>query len=96
MPAMIRRDAHKPQGCSGGNTALICRNVAMLASAAERDRNEPRVGIDSVMRESQHPMVTFVNGNVDAACRHGLRQGGADSVNVVGDAADERVRGRGP
>jgi len=64
MPAMIRRDAHKPQACSGGSTALTCRNVAMLTNAAERDRNDPRVGIDSVMRESQHVMVTFVNGNV--------------------------------
>ena len=68
MPAMIRRDAHKPQARSGGSTALTCRNVAMLTSAAERDRSDPRVGIDSVMRESQHRMVTFVNGNVEA-CR---------------------------
>jgi hypothetical protein len=69
MPAMIRRDAHKPQARSGGSTVLTCRNVAMLTSAAERDRSDPRVGIDSVMRESQHGMVTFVNGNVDPACR---------------------------
>jgi hypothetical protein len=32
--------------------------------AAERDRSDPRVGTDSVMRMSQHKMVTFVNGNV--------------------------------
>ena len=72
MPAMIRRDAHKPQARSGGSTALTCRNVAMLTRAAERDRSDPRVGIDSVMRESQHRMVTFVNGNVRPARRRGL------------------------
>jgi hypothetical protein len=60
----ICRDSHRPQGRSGGNTALICRNVAMLSRAAERDRSDPRVGTDSVMRMSQHKMVTFVNGNV--------------------------------
>jgi hypothetical protein len=64
MPAMIRRDAHRPHVCSGGNTALSCRNVAKLTSAAERDRSDPRVGTASVMRQSQHKMVTFVNGNV--------------------------------
>ena len=64
MPAMIRRDVHKPHVCSGGNTALSWRNVAKLTSAAERDRSDPRVGTDSVMRQSQHKMVTFVNGNV--------------------------------
>ena len=64
MPATIRRDAHKPQRCSGGKTALTCRNVTMLSAAAERDRSDPRVGTDSVMRMSQHKMVTFVNGNV--------------------------------
>ena len=64
MPDTIRRDSHKPQGCSGGNTALICRNVVMLSRAAERDRSDPRVGTDSVMRKSQHKMLTFVNGNV--------------------------------
>ena len=68
MPAMIRRDAHKPHARSGGKTVLICRNVAMLTRAAERDRNDPRVGTDSVMRMSQHKMVTFVNGNVEV-CR---------------------------
>src|ERR1700743_515087 len=71
-PATIRRDAHRAQACSGGSTALPWRNVAMLTSAAERDRSDPRVGIDSVMRQSQHKMVTFVNGNVDAACREGI------------------------
>ncbi len=70
MPATIRRDSHRPHACSGGNTALICRNVVMLSSAAERDRSDPRVGTDSVMRMSQHKMVTFVNGNVVACgCR---------------------------
>lgn len=69
MPAMIRREAHRPQARSGGNTALTCRNVNVLTRAAERDRNEPRVGTDSVMEQSQHKMVTFVNGNVIAACR---------------------------
>ena len=64
MPAMIRRATHKPQACSGGSTALTCRNVVMLTRAAERDRSDPRVGTDSVMRMSQHKMVTFVNGNV--------------------------------
>lgn len=64
MPAMIRRDAHRPHVRSGGNTALTCRNVATLTIAAERDRSDPRVGIDSVIRQSQHKMVTFVNGNV--------------------------------
>jgi hypothetical protein len=43
---------------------MICRNVVMLSRAAERDRSDPRVGTDSVMRMSQHKMVTFVNGNV--------------------------------
>ena len=69
MPAMIRRDAHRPQALSGGSTALTCRNVAKLTSAAERDRSDPRVGTDSVMRLSQHKMVTFVNGNVVATCQ---------------------------
>src|ERR1700761_2736544 len=73
MPDTIRRDAHKPQACSGGKTALICRNVVMLSRAAERDRSDPRVGTDSVMRLSQHKMVTFVNGNV-AATRMLTRQ----------------------
>lgn len=80
MPAMMRRDAHKPQARSGGSTALSCRNVAMLASAAERDRSDPRVGIDSVMQESQHGMVTFVNGNVGAACRWARYLGPAPTV----------------
>jgi hypothetical protein len=66
MPDTICRDSHNPQGCSGGKTALICRNVVMLTRAAERDRSDPRVGTDSVMRMSQHKMVTFVNGNVVA------------------------------
>ena len=76
MPAMIRRDPHKPQARSGGSTALTCRNVAILTSAAERDRSDPRVGIDSVMRKSQHRMVTFVNGSfegVSRASRHLVR-----------------------
>jgi hypothetical protein len=64
MPAVIRRDAQSPHVRSGGNTALTCRNVAKLTIAAERDRSDPRVGTDSVMRLSQHKMVTFVNGNV--------------------------------
>ena len=84
-PAMIRRDSHKPQACSGGSTALICRNVAMLTSAAERERNDPRVGIDSVMRESQHEMVTFVNGNVGVSgskCGQ-RRQTGFGGVRVL-------------
>ena len=66
MPDTIRRDSHKPHACSGGKTALTCRNVVMLAMDAERDRSDPRVGTDSVMRMSQHKMVTFVNGNVVA------------------------------
>jgi hypothetical protein len=64
MPATIRRDVHNPQAWSDGKTALTCRNVAMLSRAAERDRSDPRVGTDSVMRMSQHKMVTFVNGSV--------------------------------
>ena len=66
MPDTICRDSHNPQGCSAGKTALTCRNVVMLSRAAERDRSDPRVGTDSVMRMSQHKMVTFVNGNVVA------------------------------
>ncbi len=64
MTDTIRRDSHRPHACSGGKTALTCRNVVMLTRAAERDRSDPRVGTDSVMRMSQHKMVTFVNGNV--------------------------------
>jgi hypothetical protein len=64
MTDTIRRDSHRPHACSGRNTALTCRNVVMLTRAAERDRSDPRVGTDSVMRMSQHKMVTFVNGNV--------------------------------
>ena len=64
MPDTIRRDSHRPHACSGGKTALTCRNVVMLTRAAERDRSDPRVGTDSVMQMSQHKMVTFVNGNV--------------------------------
>ena len=81
MPATIRRDAHRPQACSGGSTALTCRNVIMLTSAAERDRRDPRVGTDSVMRQSQHKMVTFVNGNVVAACREVCRSSTNMSVS---------------
>jgi hypothetical protein len=66
MPDTIRRDSQRLHACSGGKTALICRNVVMLIRAAERDRIDPRVGTDSVMRMSQHKMVTFVNGNVVA------------------------------
>jgi hypothetical protein len=36
----------------------------MFSRVAERDRSDPRVGTDSVMRKSQDKMVTFVNGNV--------------------------------
>ena len=64
MPDTIRRDSQRLHACSGGKTALIWRNVVMLTRAAERDRSDPRVGTDSVMRMSQHKMVTFVNGNV--------------------------------
>src|ERR1700712_4133290 len=42
--ATIWRDAHRPHGCSGGRTALILRRVAMLTTAAPRDRMEPRFG----------------------------------------------------
>src|SRR6202000_3494398 len=63
-------------GCSGGRTALTCRNVAMLSRAAERDRSDPRVGTDSVMRMSQHKMVTFVNGNVLWVARSAKRYRG--------------------
>lgn len=66
MPDTIRRDSHRLHARSGGKTALTCRNVVMLSRAAERDRSDPRVGTDSVMRMSQHKMVTFVNGNVVA------------------------------
>ena len=83
MPDTIRRDAHKPQACSGGRTALICRNVVMLSRAAERDRSDPRVGTDSVMRMSQHKMVTFVNGNVVATRMLALQQ------NAVADCSAE-------
>ena len=89
---MIRRDAHKPQARSGGNTALTWRNVAMLTSAAERDRSDPRVGIDSVMRQSQHRMVTFVNGNVDACRTLAADPAGRTAVDVVADAVDKRLR----
>ena len=74
MPDTICRDSHRPQGCSGGNTALICRNVVMLSRAAERDRSDPRVGTDSVMRMSQHKMVTFVNGNIIGTRMPAFRQ----------------------
>jgi hypothetical protein len=63
-PATIWRDAHRPQARSGGSTALICRNVNVLTSAAPRDRSDPRPGTGSFMRMSQHKMVTLVNGNV--------------------------------
>jgi hypothetical protein len=74
MPDTICRDSHNPQGCSGGKTALICRNVVLLTRAAERDRSDPQVGTDSVMRMSQHKMVTFVNGNVVATRMLALAQ----------------------
>jgi hypothetical protein len=64
MPDTIRRDNHRLHARSGGKTALTGRNVVMLTRAAERDRSDPRVGTDSVMRMSQHKMVTFVNGKV--------------------------------
>jgi hypothetical protein len=67
IPETICRDSHRLHARSGGKTALICRNVVMLTRAAERDRSDPRVGTDSVMRMSQHKMVTFVNGNVVAS-----------------------------
>src|ERR1700684_2040771 len=67
--ATMRRDSHSPQACSGGSTALICRNVSVLTSAAPRDRSEPRPDAGSVMQSSQHKMVTLVNGNVGAPSR---------------------------
>src|SRR6201992_2368101 len=76
MTDTICRDSHNPQGCSGGNTAMICRNVVMLSRAAERDRSDPRVGTDSVMRMSQHKMGTFVNGNVQCVARSAKRYRG--------------------
>src|SRR6185312_12425340 len=42
--AMSRRDAHRPQARSGGNTALICRRVTVLTAAAPRLLIEPRAG----------------------------------------------------
>ena len=42
--ATIWRDAHRPQACSGGRTALMLRKVAMLTAAAPRDRMDPRFG----------------------------------------------------
>ena len=68
MPATIWRESHKPYACSAGSTALICRNVNALTSAAARDRSDPRAGTPSaVMRLSQQKMVTLVNGKVVAA-----------------------------
>src|SRR5947209_15224101 len=90
MPATIRRDAHKPQACSGGSTALTWRSVTQLTSAAERDRSDPRVGIDSVIRLSQHKMVTFVNGNV----RRFTEKSACSAVDVSVDAGNERLRSR--
>src|ERR1700744_336055 len=87
MPDTICRDSHKPHACSGGKTALICRNVVMLTRAAERDRSDPRVGTDSVMRMSQHKMVTFVNGNV-LGCR-GCSRGVRDQQNAIADYSAE-------
>lgn len=87
---MIRRDAHKPQRCSGGSTALTCRNVAKLTSAAERDRSDPRVGTDSVMGQSQHKMVTFVNGNVGCFAE----KSACPAIDMSVDAADECLRSR--
>jgi hypothetical protein len=89
-PATIRRDAHKPHARSGGRTALTWRNVAELTSAAERDRSDPRVGTDSVMRLSQHKMVTFVNGKV--WCFAG--KSACPAIDVSVDAADECLRSR--
>ena len=83
MPATICRDSHRPHACSGGKTALIWRNVVMLTRAAERDRSDPRVGTDSVMRMSQPKMVTFVNGNVVATRMLTLQQ------NAVADYSAE-------
>ena len=37
------------------------------AASGGSHRRDPRVGTDSVMRLSQHKMVTFVNGNVARA-----------------------------
>jgi hypothetical protein len=87
MPDAIRRDSHKPQGCSGGKTALTSRNVVMLSRAAERDRIDPRVGTDSVMRMSQHKMVTFVNGNVVHVADAGVHVRGQQ--NAIADYSAE-------
>ena len=64
MPATIWRDTHNPHACWAGSTALICRNVNALTSAAARDRSDPRAGTPSVMRFSQQKMATLVNGKV--------------------------------
>jgi hypothetical protein len=64
MPATIWRDSRNPHACWAGSTALICRNVNPLTSAAARDRSDPRAGTPSVMRLSQQKMVTLVNGKV--------------------------------
>jgi hypothetical protein len=95
MPDTICRDSHRLHACSGGKTALICRNVVMLTRAAERDRSDPRVGTDSVMRMSQHKMVTFVNGNV---LRVADAEAGRAGVHVRGqqnDIADYSAEPRG-
>src|ERR1700722_11296998 len=78
--ATIRRDSHRLHAHSGGRTALIGRNVVMLTRAAERDRSDPRVGTDSVMRSSQHKMVTLVNGNVVGTWMPALREGSEKQV----------------
>jgi hypothetical protein len=82
MPDTIRRDSHRLHACSGGKTALIWRNVVMLTRAAERDRSDPRVGTDSVMRMSQHKMVTFVNGNVLRVADPSVVEGFAERVRT--------------
>src|SRR5690349_8008403 len=70
--ATICREAHKPQACSGGSTALIWRRVAWLTPAAPRERRDPRAGrVGSGMRTSVIGMSEEYTPNGDICqCHH--------------------------
>jgi TetR/AcrR family transcriptional repressor of nem operon len=94
IPDTICRDSHRLHARSGGKTALICRNVVLLTRAAERDRRDPRVGTDSVMRMSQPKMVTFVNGNVWRVAGAGIITDRSSVIGAMPRPSNPEVRKR--